>query len=58
MAVMKRQVWGDWDRGVAAANDDAVTLMRASLRRPDFKEGVASFLQKRLPDFTPVNPDA
>jgi enoyl-CoA hydratase/carnithine racemase len=58
MAVMKRQVWGDWERGVAAANDDAVTLMRASLRRPDFKEGVASFLQKRLPSFTPVNPDA
>jgi enoyl-CoA hydratase/carnithine racemase len=58
MAVMKRQVWGDWERGVAAANDDAVTLMRASLRRPDFKEGVASFLQKRLPDFTPINTEA
>jgi len=58
MAVMKRQVWGDWDRGVVAATDDAIELMKASLRRPDFKEGVASFLQKRVPDFQPVNPDA
>jgi len=58
MAVMKRQVWGDWDRGVVAATDDAIELMKASLRRPDFKEGVASFLQKRTPSFQPVNPDA
>ncbi len=54
MAVMKRQVWGDWDRGLVAATDDAIELMKASLRRPDFKEGVASFLQKRTPDFQPV----
>ncbi|MFZ4718015.1 MAG: enoyl-CoA hydratase [Ilumatobacteraceae bacterium] len=58
MAVMKRQVYGDWDRGLVAATDDAIELMKASLRRPDFKEGVASFLQKRNPDFHPVNPDA
>jgi enoyl-CoA hydratase/carnithine racemase len=58
MAVMKRQVYADWDRGVVAATDDAIELMKASLRRPDFKEGVASFLQKRVPDFQPVNPDA
>ena len=36
--------------------DDAIELMKASLRRPDFKEGVASFLQKRTPDFQPVQP--
>ncbi|MFZ9482522.1 MAG: enoyl-CoA hydratase [Ilumatobacteraceae bacterium] len=56
MAVMKRQVWGDWDRGVEASTDDAIELMKASLVRPDFKEGVASFLQKRPPRFTPVQP--
>ena len=37
---------------------DAVALMKASLRRPDFKEGVASFLEKRTPRFSPVDPNA
>lgn len=58
MAVMKRQVYGDWDRGVVDTTTDAVALMSASLRRPDFKEGVASFLEKRLPRFSPVDPTA
>ncbi|MGB8858002.1 MAG: enoyl-CoA hydratase [Ilumatobacteraceae bacterium] len=58
MAVMKRQVYADWDRTLVGATDDAVDLMKASLQRSDFKEGVASFLQKRPPAFAPVNPDA
>ena len=56
MSVMKRQVYGDWDRGVVPATGDAIELMKASLRRSDFKEGVASFLQKRNPDFAAVDP--
>ena len=58
MAVMKQQVYADQMRGVAEASDDAIELMKASLRRSDFKEGVASFLQKRPPSFLPIQPDA
>jgi enoyl-CoA hydratase/carnithine racemase len=58
MAVMKRQVYADMERGLVPASEQAVGLMTASLRRQDFKEGVASFLQKRLPDFAPIDPSA
>ena len=58
MAVMKRQVWNDWGRPLVPAHDDAIELMKASLRRPDFKEGVASYLQKRPPAFNGVDPGA
>ena len=58
MAVIKRQVYGDWDRSLIPATDDAIEMMKASLKRPDFKEGVASFMQKRTPAFSPIDRDA
>jgi enoyl-CoA hydratase/carnithine racemase len=54
MSIMKQQVYDDQTRDVAAASDAAIELMKASLRRPDFKEGVSSFLQRRPPDFAPL----
>ncbi|MCU1501121.1 MAG: enoyl-CoA hydratase [Ilumatobacteraceae bacterium] len=58
MAVIKRQVYADAHRTLPEASDAAVELMKASLKRPDFKEGVASYLAKRPPAFQPINPDA
>lgn len=56
MAVMKRQVYGDYDRSVSESTTEALRLMRESFGRPDFKEGVQSFLQKRQAAFPPVPP--
>lgn len=58
MQVMKRQVYGDWERGLVEAHDEAVVLMLESFRRPDLAEGVVSYLEKRPPVFPPLDPDA
>ena len=54
MATMKRQVWRHMELGMAEALEESNALMANSLRRPDFKEGVASFVEKREPSFTGV----
>ena len=54
MAAMKRQVYADLERPLAAAADEANRLMLESFERPDFVEGVQSFGEKREPDFAPV----
>lgn len=58
MSVMKRQVYGDYNKDVATASTDALVLMGQSFGRPDFKEGVQSFVQKRQAAFPPVDPKA
>ncbi|MFI7125195.1 enoyl-CoA hydratase-related protein [Nonomuraea sp. NPDC050153] len=54
MAVIKRQVWHDWDTTLEGSAATAVREMTASFGRPDFAEGVASFLERRPPNFPPL----
>ena len=54
MAVMKRQVWSHMEQSLADSLDDTNTLMARSLVRDDFREGVASFVEKRPPAFERV----
>jgi len=54
MMVMKRQVYQQLTRELGPSLDEAVKLMVESFSRPDFKEGVASFLERRPPKFPRV----
>jgi enoyl-CoA hydratase/carnithine racemase len=51
MAVMKRQVYSELHAGLGAAERRAIELMVESFSRPDFAEGVQSFLDRRDPNF-------
>ena len=51
MAVMKRQVYEQLHARLGPAEKEAVALMLESFSRPDFREGVQSFLEKRTPRF-------
>lgn len=54
MQIMKRQVYEALQEPLGAAHDKAVRLMLESFMKPDFKEGVNAFLEKRPPEFEPV----
>ena len=51
---MKKQVYGHLDRGAAEALEESNRLMLESFGRPDFGEGVASFVEGRPPQFEGV----
>ena len=51
LAVMKRQVYEQLTASLGPSEQEARRLMVESFGRPDFKEGVASFVEKRAPHF-------
>ena len=51
MAIMKRQVYQQLHAGMLDAEREARRLMLESFRRPDFREGVSSFVERRPPIF-------
>lgn len=51
MAIMKRQVYQQLHAGMFEAELQARQLMRESFGRPDFREGVESFVERRPPVF-------
>lgn len=51
IAIMKRQVYEHLHRGLGPVEAESQRLMIESFGRPDFKEGVRSFLEKRPPQF-------
>lgn len=54
LQIMKRQVYQGLSAELADAHAEAVQLMLESFGRPDFREGVNSFLEKRPPRFPRV----
>jgi enoyl-CoA hydratase/carnithine racemase len=54
MAVMKRQVYSHLELSAAEALAESNQLMAESFGRPDFGEGVASFVEGRAPKFEGV----
>lgn len=55
MAAMKAQVYRDLQRGLDESLEDANRLMLESFARPDFAEGVQSFVERREPKFAPLD---
>lgn len=53
-AIMKRQIYEHQHRGLGEAESEAEQLMKESFGRPDFGEGVRSFVEKRPPEFPRV----
>jgi enoyl-CoA hydratase/carnithine racemase len=54
MADMKRQVYADYEHTIDETVAEANRLMGESFTRPDFAEGVKSFVERRPPNFPPL----
>lgn len=51
---MKQQVYRHLSATLGDTMRESLRLMNESLERDDFKEGVASFMEKRPPRFTRI----
>ncbi len=56
MAIIKRQLRAHLDADFSTALAQCDELMLASFNAPDVKEGVASYVEKRAPNFAPLAP--
>jgi len=54
MAVTKQQLWRELRRPLEESRLEALTLWRTLREHVDFKEGVASFMERRSPVFAPI----
>lgn len=52
MKVIKQQVYRHLSASLGEAARESIELMAESLKRPDFREGVLSYIEKRPPKFT------
>jgi enoyl-CoA hydratase/carnithine racemase len=55
MAIIKRQLHQDWMNSLDTAQNQAVELMLESFNGDDLKEGVAAIVEKRAPNFAPLD---
>lgn len=54
LMTMKQQVYRHLDMSLGDAMNETTRLMDEAIARPDFKEGVASFMERRPPKFNKV----
>ena len=54
MRRMKQQIYSHLMRPLGEAMQDTERRMEASYSRPEFEEGIASFVEKRPPSFARV----
>lgn len=55
MAIIKRQLHRDWMNSLDTAQHQATELMLESFTGDDLKEGVAAIMEKRPPNFSPLD---
>ncbi len=55
LSIIKEQIYRDSNRTLQESHADAVRLMGEAFQRPDFKEGISSFLEKRPAKFLPFS---
>lgn len=60
LAVMKAQMNADWERSIDPSRREAIGLVQQMIGKPDFNEGVNSFVEKRAPRFAglAIDPDS